>query len=62
MLYGSLFWGGADGSDAYSLWERWVWVGKQEKQEKHIWLAKAKCQPLIFFSIFCVRRLQGGQT
>lgn len=49
---------------------RWVWclqtVGKrgvcrrtEETRKAHL-LAKAKCQPLIFPSIFCVKRLQGG--
>lgn len=41
-LYGSLYWGGIDGSGVYRLWGRLVWAGEQEKQGRHIWLAKVK--------------------
>lgn len=37
-----MYWGGADGTGIYRLWGRWVWTGKDEKQERYSSLGKAK--------------------
>lgn len=53
---------GTDGFGVYRLCGRWVWPRAEEKQGRHVWLAKTKWLTInIFVYLLCKDCIQSKQ-